>query len=97
MVTASHISNMQPIPTAAYLQVTRSHLGMQTTMETVQFIAYMITLTSVTVSDLPCVHPRARGQPGVGIKGSLHVFLTLATYCPAQFICQLTLKLFVAT
>lgn len=70
MVTASHISNMQPIPTAAYLQVKRSHLGMQTTTEAVQFIAYMTILTHVTARISLSAHPRATGQPGVGTKES---------------------------
>lgn len=88
-VTASHISNMQPIPTAAYLQVKRSHLGMQTTTEAVQLIAYMTILTHVTarIFPIPHAHHRATAQPGVGTKESpFTVFLTLSTYGPAQFM-----------
>jgi len=78
---------MQPIPTAAYLQVKWSHLGMQTTTEAVQLIAYMTILTHVTARISHSAHPRATAQPGGGTKASpLTVFLTLSTYGPAQFM-----------
>jgi hypothetical protein len=72
MVTASHISNMQPIPPAAYLQASGHVWECSVTTEAVQ----MTVLTSVTARISPSTHSRATGQSVTGTNVSpLNVFL----------------------